>query len=429
MRWRGPVLSKGGAAVAVPGSIKALSKRHVVLGVSVVAALAAMVFFAHAAYGPAVDVYPVTRSDLLQTIVASGRVETPLRVDIGSQLTGTVAAVPVEEGQAVKKGQLLIALENSEAVAAVEQARAAVEQAQTRLRQLQKVALPVAQQGLRQAQFNLDNLRRQYARTKELHSKGFVGQSALDDAQHNLDLAESQLRTAELQVATNSPGGSEVLMAKAASDQAQANLRMALAKLDYTTIESPADGTLIARDVERGDVVQPGKALMRLSPAGPTQLVVQIDEKNLATIRVGQPALASADAFPEQRFAATLAYINPAVDPQRGSVEVKLDVPQPPDYLRQDMTVSVDIEVARRKNAVVAPAVTVHDGASDMPWVTKVVDGRARRQTITLGLRGRGLVEIISGLQPGELLIPATSNGISDGRRVRAQRKNVKPAS
>jgi HlyD family secretion protein len=423
-----PDLFERGVTVAVSGSIKGLSKRHGVLAVLIVAALAAIFFFAHAAYGPATDVYPVTRSDLLQTIVASGRVETPLRVDIGSQLTGTVAAVPVEEGQTVKKGQLLIALENSEATAAVEQARAAVEQAQTRLRQLQQVALPVARQGLRQAQFNLDNVRRQYARAKELHSKGFVGQSALDDAQHNLDLAESQLRTAELQVATNSPGGSDVLMAKAAFDQAQASLRMAAAKLDYTTIESPADGTLIARDVERGDVVQPGKALMRLSPVGRTQLVVQIDEKNLASIHAGQSALASADAFPQRRFSATLVYINPAVDPQRGSVEVKLDVPQPPDYLRQDMTVSVDIEVARRQNAVVAAAAAVHDAASDAPWVMKVADGRARRQPVRIGLRGRGLVEIVSGLQPGDLLIPATA-GISDGQRVRAQRKDAKPVS
>lgn len=383
-----------------------------------VAALIAIIFV-RMMQGPGIDAHVVTRSDIVQTIVASGRVETPLRVNIGSQITGTVASVPVLEGQSVTGGQVLVTLESSEAEAAVEQARAAVAQAQTRLRQLQEVGLPVAQQGLRQAQINRQNSLRQYERTKELRSKGFVGQAQFDDAQRNLDLAESQLRTAELQVRANSRGGSEVLMAKTALDQAQAGLRMALAKRAYMTIKAPVDGTLIARDVETGDVVQPGHKLMVLSPAGRTQLVVQIDEKNLAYLRLGQQALGSADAFPDQRFRAEVRYINPAVDPQRGSVEVKLDVPEPPDYLRQDMTVSVDIEVARRTAAIVAPLAAIRDSADGSPWVMKVVNGRARKQAVTLGARGRRVVEVVAGLQPGELLIPATTPNISEGQSVR----------
>ncbi|MGZ3253399.1 MAG: HlyD family secretion protein, partial [Burkholderiaceae bacterium] len=297
--------------------------RGVVIGL-VVALLGALYLIAHALLGIKVYTYTVTRSDITQTVVASGHIETPLRINIGSQVTGTVASIPVTEGQTVKAGQLLIALENSEAKAAEAQARAAVAQAQMRLRQLQEVGLPTAQQGLRQAQINLQNVQRQYDRTKELRNKGFVGQAQLDDAQHNLDLAESQLRTAQLQVTTNSVQGSDYQMARSALEQAQANLNMARSRLDYTTIEAPVDGTLIARDVERGDVVQPGKALMVLSPAGQTQVILQIDEKNLAYLHVGQKALGSADAYPDQRFPAEVAYINPAVDPQRGSVEVKL---------------------------------------------------------------------------------------------------------
>ena len=110
-------------------------------------------------------------------------------------------------------------------------------------------------------------------------------------------------------------------------------------------------------------MVQPGKVLMVLSPVGETQLVLQIDERNLARLKLGQQALASADAYPAERFAAELVYINPAVDPQRGTVEVKLRVPAPPAYLRQDMTVSVDIEVDRHADALALPANAVHDAA------------------------------------------------------------------
>ena len=400
----------------------AATTRYRVAFVILIAALAAVFFIGRWCYGESVDAVIATRSDIVQTIVASGRVETPLRVDIGSQLTGKVVAIPVGEGQAVKAGQLLIELESSEFAAAVAQARAAVNQARMRLTQLQQVGLPTAQQGLHQTHINVQNLERQYRRTKELFAQGFVGQSQLDDAQQKLDLARSQLRSAELQVSTNEPGGADVLMAQAALDQARANLRMAEAKLGYTRIVSPSNGVLIARDVERGDVVQPGKALMVLSPAGKTQLVVQIDEKNLSYLKLGQTALGSADAFPDRTFPAQLVYINPAVDPQRGSVEVKLDVRDTPDYLRQDMTVSVDIEVARKGAAVIAPVSTVHDNGA-APWVMKVVAGHARRQTVVLGLRGRGKVEFVKGVESGDALIPAMAK-IDDGGRVHVNRQS-----
>ncbi|HEU4375720.1 MAG TPA: efflux RND transporter periplasmic adaptor subunit [Telluria sp.] len=372
-------------------------------------------------FGPQIKVYTVERRELLQTVVATGRVETPLRVDIGSQVTGVIAAIPVAEGQAVKRGQVLIELERAEAAAAVEQARAAVGQAQARLLQVRQVGGPVAAQALRQAETNLANARRQFQRNQDLFARGFVGQAALDEAQRSLNVADSQAASARFQARSMGEDGSDVLMAKAALAQAEASLQMARAKLGYTTITAPADGVLIARSAERGDVVQPGKVLMVLSPNGRTQLVVDIDEKNIALLRLGQAALASADAYPAQRFGARLAYINPAVDPQRGSVEVKFDVGQPPPYLRQDMTVSVDIEVARRPNAVVVPTEALHDSAGRAPWVLKVAGRRLQRQPVTTGATGGGNTEIVAGLQPGDLVAPAAGAGLADGSRVRPQ--------
>lgn len=369
--------------------------------------------------GPQLAVYQVARTDLVQTVVASGRVETPLRVEIGSQITGAVASIPVAEGQSVKAGQILIALESSEATAAVEQARAAVTQAHARRQQLRELGLPVAQQVQRQAETTLQNARRQFERSGELRAKGFVGQSQLDDAQRNLVIAQSQWEAAKFQARSVGERGSDTLLAEAAVEQAQATLQMGRAKLAYTRIAAPVDGVLIARHVERGYVVQPGKVLMVLSPAGKTQLVVQIDEKNLALLKLGQQALASADAYPAQRFAAELAYINPAVDPQRGALEVKFDVPAPPSYLRQDMTVSVDIEVARRANAVSVPLEILRDSAGPTPWVMKVVAGRLQRQPVKTGVRGGGKAEILEGLQPGDQLVSVTATQLEEGARVR----------
>ncbi|HEX7558077.1 MAG TPA: efflux RND transporter periplasmic adaptor subunit, partial [Usitatibacter sp.] len=172
-------------------------------------------------------------------------------------------------------------------------------------------------------------------------------------------------------------------------------------------------------DVEQGNVVQPGKILMVLSPAGATQLVVQIDEKNLNLLQLGQKALASADAYAGRRFDARVAYINPSIDPLRGSVEVKLDVPDAPAYLLQDMTVSVDIEVARRSGVATLPSDAIHDGE----WVLVARGGRAVRQRVTLGARGEGRVEIMAGLREGELVVPGTEVSVHEGAVVRAAAK------
>jgi HlyD family secretion protein len=254
---------------------------------------------------------------------------------------------------------------------------------------------------------------------KDLVARNFVAQSQLDDAQRNLDVATSQLRSAQLQVETNRPDGSDYGVAKAALAQARAALLVAQARLDATIIRAPVDGILIARSVEPGNVAEAGKVLMALAPAGETQLVLQIDEKHLAEIALGQKALGSADAFPAQRFTAELEYINPGVDPARGAVEVKLRVIDPPKYLRQDMTVSVDIEVARRADAIVVPSDALHDAATAEPWALVVRDRHTMRQPVKLGLRGDERTEVIEGVAVGDALVPVTNVTIVAGLHVR----------
>ena len=368
--------------------------------------------------GTPVEVQEVVRGELVQTVVASGRVITPQRVSVGAVLTEWVKRIPVDEGQTVRTGDVLIELDSRDEVAAVAQAEATVAQAEAKLRQLREVGLPAANEALVQAEANRKLASQQYERNVELKAKGFISDSALDDAKRNVDVAESQLKAARLQVATNGPVGSDYRMAEAALTQARAALVAANARLEQTVIRAPADGVLIGRNVEPGDVVQPGKELMALAPAGEMLIVVQIDEKNLAQLRLGEKAIASADAYSHERFPAELFFINPGVDALRGSVEVKLRVPDPPGYLRQDMTVSVDIEVARRTGTLVAPAEAVFDAGSPHPWVLAAVDRRAVKKSVALGLRGSGRVEILDGAVAGDALIPAAA-GVSPGQRVR----------
>jgi HlyD family secretion protein len=351
-------------------------------------------------------------------VVATGHVESPHRVDIGAQITATVARVPVNEGDSVSAGTLLIALDNTELLAAQRQADTAVNQAQDKLRQLNEVQAPMAEQALRQAHSNLDNANATYLRNQDLFKQGFIGQAALDDSRKAVELADAQVRSTQKQLDTTAKSGSDYALALGAVDSARAAADAARARARYALVRSPTDGTLIGRNVEVGDVVQPGKVLMTLSPKGKTQVVVAIDEKNLHLIRLGQKAVVSADAYAQQKFSADLVYINPGVNAQTGAVDVKLDVPQPPAVLRQDMTVSVDIEVARRPLALMLPAATVRDAESAAPWVLRVHDGRASKVLVQVGLRSGGMLEALQGVEEGDLLVTGTPS-VKPGDRVR----------
>ncbi len=370
--------------------------------------------------GPIVPVEAVVRGDFLQSVVASGHVEAEYRANVGSQITGVVKDIPVAEGQTVKAGDVLIVLDDREARAAVGQAEGIVAQAEARLRQLREITLPSAEETLKQARATLINAEQTYERAAKLAVDGFATKATLGDAQKSLDIARAQVRSAELQVFTSRSGGSDYVTAETLLNQARASLAAAQSRLSYTVIAAPRDGVLISRDVERGNIVQPSNVLMRLSPAGATLLVVQIDEKNLGLIAIGQAALASSDAFPKDTFDARVVYINPGIDLQRASVEVKLLAPSPPAYLRQDMTVSVDIEVSRRPAALVVPAASIRGPATANPSVLKAAGGRAVRQSVKVGLTSAGKAEIIAGLDAGDLVLSAPAD-VKDGARIRPQ--------
>jgi HlyD family secretion protein len=353
---------------------------------------------------------------VVETVVASGHVESPNRVAIASQITGVVASVAVREGETVRQGQPLIFLSANELTSAVSQAQGAVAAAQAQIRQVRELSLPQARQAQRTAASNALAAEQVFSRASALLAKGFVTSAYFDDVKKNRDVAAAQVQTAKAQVRSAGNGGSDFASAQAALSQAQASAAAATSRLAYTTLSAPRSGVLIARNVERGTVVTPGAALMILSPQGQTQIVLQIDERNLNKIAVGQWALVSADAYPALRFLATIAFINPGVDITRASV--KLSVVNPPAYLREDMTVSVDIEVARRHAVLVLPNGAVHDALSSKPWVITVENGRSVRHNVTLGLRGNTQIEIISGIRSDAVSIPVASQ-IKIGARVK----------
>lgn len=373
-------------------------------------------------FGTPVAVYVSQRDDLAQSVVATGRVITPARISVASDTVGRVAQVPVAEGARVAAGEVLVVLDEREARATLDQAQAVVDETQARLLALRHLDFPAAQQDREQARAAADLARRRLRRIELLRTQGFVSEAEVDDARNAAEIADSRLRSADLAVAAKRSSGSDERIAQAELARGRSALAAAQTNLDRKRIRAPNAGILVTRSVEAGDVVQPGEELMTLSADGETRLVVAIDEKSLALLAEGQSALASADAFPDRRFNARLYYLNPGVDALRGAVEVKLRVDDPPAYLRQDMTVSVDIRVADRRQVVVLPADAVRQDARGT-FVLALQEGRVVRRDVRVGIRGQGRTEIVQGLNAGVAVIPPSAGArIAPGQRARAVR-------
>ena len=382
------------------------------------------------ARGKSVEVVEARLSDLTQTVVASGRIMTPVRVQIGSVMVGTLATLKAREGDRVGAGEVIATLRDDEQRAALDQARAALVEAQARIAQLKELSGPVSEQGLKQAETNLVLASAEYQRIKRLYEDGFFSKSRLDEASRNLEVAQSAVASTRAQAETNRPKGSDFALTQSRLDQARAAVKVAEARLENTVIRAPAPGVILQRLAEPGDVVPLGKNLFSLAVNGETQIVAQVDEKNLALLSLGQKAQASPDAYPGQRFAAEVFYVAPGVDAQHGTIEVKLRVPKPPDYLKPDMTVSVEIVAGRAERAIVLDTDAIREAAGPAPWVLLLREGRAERRAVKLGLRGAGATQVAEGLAAGDLVIPSSQPGIAEGQKVRAAalRPAKKPA-
>jgi len=358
--------------------------------------------------GPEVGAWRATRGTLVERVVASGQVMAPARISLAALQLAQVVEVKVREGDRIRRGQLLVELDGSEAEAQLAAARAQLAQAQARLEQVRGTGARVAAEGLRQAEVRAQQAEERLRRAEALAAGGSSSAQELSDVRGALDLARSQAAAAAAQALAAGDAGSELKLAVAGISQARAQLLLAEARRAQTRLLAPSDGVVLLRACEPGDVVTAGKPLLTLAADGETRLSVQPDEKSLPLLRVGQAARVAADAFPAEPFDAEVLLVAPSVDPARGTVEVRLRVARPPAFLRPDMTVSVNIQVSRREGGLRLPAEAVR-GPSDAAWALVIAGGRAERRPLTVGLRGQGAVEVTSGLAEGEWVAPPSA--------------------
>ncbi|WP_191112563.1 MULTISPECIES: efflux RND transporter periplasmic adaptor subunit [Acinetobacter] len=354
--------------------------------------------------GPVVPSYTLSAMPLVQNVVATGRVATVSRAQVGSEISAVVLQRLVQEGDQVKPGDLLVVLKSDELLAQVRQAELA-------LTELASSRRPQAAAELASAKAQLEQASREAARRRNAEA-GILSREEVEQAVEAERVARNNYETARVKATALAAGQVEEALLRE-------QLAVAQAQLAKTKIRAAVAGTVLTRDVEPGDLVQPGQTLFTIALTGNTEIRVPLDERNLPQLALQQNATVISDAYPDQSFPARINFIAPSIDPQRGTVEVRLTVNPVPDFLRQDMTVSVNIETAKRTRALAIPNDALSSIKGDKAVVFMVRDGKVQRQQITLGLRGLAMSEVKTGLSEGDQVLADAESSLEDGTRVR----------
>ena len=356
--------------------------------------------------GPLLPSYEVVSSPLIQTVVASGRVEKVSRTQIGSEITGVVLERLVQEGDRVSRGDVLLVLKSDEISAQVRQAEA-------ELKELATTRRPQAEFDLANAKVQLEQAQREAVRRRNTE----LGILSAEEREKSIEaekLARNNLESARLKVASLAPD-------KVEETKLREQLAALQAQLAKTKIRAEVSGIILTRNVEPGDLVQPSQTLFTIALDGATEIRVPFDERNLPLLALQQKAAVITDAYLDQPFPAHINFIAPSIDAQRGTVDVRLTVDPVPDFLRQDMTVSVNVETNKREQTLVIPNDALSSISGNKAMVILVRDRKIQRHPITLGLRGLVMSEVVAGLKEGDHVLTDAESVLKDGTRVRIE--------
>jgi HlyD family secretion protein len=385
---------------------------------------------------------PITSASSGDTVLqAAGYIVAHHTISVNSKVTGRIAWIGVEKGDKVKGGQVLVRLEDQEFRAQVEQARGAVAMAKSRLAQLRNGSRPEeieqASANLDEARANLANAKATLERTKPLVTQGVFSRQQLDDAQAKYDAAAQRVQSLEksYRLSQLGPRQEEIDNARGSLDQAQGQLAYTQSLLDATEIRAPVTGTILERTAEKGELVTaqfasgadtggPRGSVVTLADLTDLQVELDISQNDFAKLAPKQKAVLTTDAYPDREYKGEIGEIAPMANRQKATVQVKVKVLNPDDYLRPEENANVRFvgedkgTVAKSSSSgAVVPVSAVHESGGKRV-VMVAFNGRAvSREVKVLNQRSDGYA--VEGLTGGEDVIVNPPADLKDGDRIR----------
>lgn len=427
------------------GDPAAWARRYILVGIGIVVLLS-VAALAYRLLSPSAAEVEVVRAAAENggdvggiVLTASGYIVPHHKINVNSKVTGRVAWIGVEKGDKVKEGQVLVRLEDEEFRAQYEQARGATENARAYLEELEHGSRP---EEIAQAQHNLEEARATLVDDKitldrdlDLWKGGVVSKQVLDDATAKFESDQQRVNSLDkaYQLAKIGPRPEEIARAKGALLQAEGQEAYAKSWLDATVIRAPVSGTILERTAEKGELVTaqfasgaeggPQGEVVALADLKDIQVELDIAQDDFSKLGPKQKAVVTVDAYPDRKYDGVIHEISPEANRQKATVQVKVQILNPDEYLRPEMNATVKFLAnenqktqSSQATGVFLPTAAVrdHDGKK---IVLLAFNGKAlQREVQIISQRSDGFM--VKGLIGGESVITTAPSNLKDGDKI-----------
>jgi RND family efflux transporter MFP subunit len=333
---------------------------------------------------------------------ASGYVVARRQATVSAKTTGKIAEVHVEEGMSVKQGQLLARLDDTTV-------RPLYELAQRQLESSRK--------NLNEVQVRLDEAERTLHRNEQLRADHLVSESQVDQAQSDVAAQRAHLEALQAEVRVS-----------------EGNLRVRAQDLDDLLVDAPFDGVIVSKDAQPGEIVSPMSAGGGFTRTGIATIVdmdsreieVDVNEAFINRVRQNQKTEAVLDAYPDWIIPSHVISVVPTADRQKATVRVRIGFDELDQRILPQMGVKVTFLEERegaQQAANARPSVRIPSSAvtedSGTKYVWRVTSDKAERVAVSTGSERDGQVEIIAGINPGDVVIARPVDGLKEGSKVK----------
>jgi HlyD family secretion protein len=370
-------------------------------------------------------------------LTATGYIVAAHKIEVASKVSGRVEWIGVDKAYKVKEGQVMVRLENTEFRAQLQQQQGNLANLEAKLAELEHGSRPEEIQKARadvdQATADLADAKVSLDRTKGLVSEGVLAKQSLDDAQSKYDGDVSKVASLQrtLDLSVLGPRKEELDMVRGQIEQARGAVAYAQDALDNTVIKAPVTGTILDRNVEKGEFVTNGFVgekgakgyLVTMADLNDLKVELDISQNDFPKLGPHQKGVITTDAYPDRKYEGAIDEVSPEADRAKATVQVKVKVTNPDDYLRPDMNATVAFydEAKAAANEPAKRIVVVPQGAVQNGSVYVMVNGHARKRPVTVGGTSSRGVLVESGLIGGEDLIMNPPANLKDGQNVRAK--------
>jgi multidrug efflux pump subunit AcrA (membrane-fusion protein) len=366
---------------------------------------------------------PAILRELPRFFEATGSLAGDQQTDVAPSIAGKVTAIGVDLGSYVKRGQMIVRLDDVDSKLRVEQAQAQLDQAKAALRQAEeKIGLRPGQNfdvnripEVANARVAFDLSEKNLRRAEKLIESGDVSRSNYDEQKARRDQLKEVYEAA---LSLGRQNFAAVGNSRANVANAQTQLGLARRSLSYALVFSPIDGYVAERTADLGEYVSPTSKVATIVRINPLRIRIDIPEQAIPEVRVGQSVSVTTSAWPDKNFSGRIARISPNVSPSSRTLTVEAEVENGSGILKPGQFASVRILQQRVEPAILVPgrAVLTESGVSR---VFVIKDGHAQQRLVQLGQSESDLVEVKGGVAADEQVATSNVDQLSDGVAVR----------